>query len=397
MTSSEYVYLDISIGGTQIGRVVIQLFTELSPKAAKNMLVLSQEKAFVNVIFHRVIKNFMIQTGDTTSGVLSNLKSESDYPPANLGKGGKSIYADSTNPTGTFADENLNYPIDRAFLVCMANSSEPDTNTSQFFISTFASPHLTGHHSVFGSVIYGKSVVRQIERVRILSNQSGPGSTRSWVPVYEEIVSITDCGQWFEGSEVPIFNACYDRIGGDIYEEYPDDNEIEGFDMENGDSTYAATNLIKDSGSLLFKKKRLNDALLKYKKALRYCNELIPDVDTDKKNYNKFLELKKKIFLNLSLVSLQLSKYQDVIDYCGFFLEMGKEVKPTNMESSKTLFRLGKAYVGLKKYSEGLEFLRSASILNPEDAAIQKEVLAIEKIVAEANKTQQAKYAKFFS
>ncbi|KAL7062274.1 hypothetical protein AAHC03_01853 [Spirometra sp. Aus1] len=172
-------FLDVKIGDTSAGRIVVELFDDACPKASDNFKKLCQGVCgnglktgkplhYQGCPFHRIIKGFMIQGGDFSKGD---------------GTGGESIYG------GTFADENLTTPHDRPFLLSMANRG-PNTNGSQFFITTAPASHLNGKHVVFGHVLSGQEVVAKIEAVPI-------ADTKNYRPI--KPVIIENCGELVPG------------------------------------------------------------------------------------------------------------------------------------------------------------------------------------------------------
>ena len=165
-----HVFLDMKQGEDTLGRIVMQVYKDVTPKTAENFRALctgekttdEQKLHYKGSTFHRVIPNFMIQGGDFTNG---------------NGTGGLSIYGDK------FPDENFALNHTKAGLLSMANSG-PGTNGSQFFVTTVATPHLDGKHVVFGHVVEGMDVVKKIEQTKTAEGDKP-----------ETDVIIEDCGE----------------------------------------------------------------------------------------------------------------------------------------------------------------------------------------------------------
>ena len=165
------VFFDITINDEPAGRIEFVLRSDIVPKTAENFRALctgekgkgksGKDLHYKGCGFHRVIPQFMLQGGDFTTGD---------------GRGGESIYG------AKFADENFTLKHDTVGLLSMANAG-PNTNGSQFFITTVLTPHLNGKHCVFGKVVSGLELVSRIEG---LGTRQGTLSSR---------VVIANCGQ----------------------------------------------------------------------------------------------------------------------------------------------------------------------------------------------------------
>ncbi len=124
---------------TNRGTIELELYPQHAPQTVNNFVFLAGQGFYDGVVFHRVIANFMIQSGD----------------PTGTGRGG---------PGYRFADECYGNPLKHERCVISMANAGPNTNGSQFFITHLATPHLDGRHTVFGKVTSGEDIVDAIQQ-----------------------------------------------------------------------------------------------------------------------------------------------------------------------------------------------------------------------------------------
>lgn len=393
------VYLDIGFANTTpptrtgANRIVLELYKDKVPKTAENFRSLCTNSSgkttssgiplsFHNSIFHRVIPKFMIQGGDFTRAD---------------GTGGESIYGDK------FEDEDLTGKHDRPFLLSMANAG-PNTNGSQFFITTVPTPHLDGKHVVFGRVLEGKNVVRRIENVETSSGDR---------PVNE--VKIVACGQLDPESD-DVKSRSYgieEDATGDRYQDFPEDQD----DKLESDvqATFQIASDLKAIANTLFSQASYALALEKYLKALRYLqlHPVLPD-STPAPLTSQWNALKISIQLNASLAALKLNPAQSklAIAQTSAVIQSLTSRKPSwdhdsshpsqdsikaKADLAKAYFRRALGYAAAKDDERAEADLRKAADLMPADAGVKKELANLRKRKDAKLKAQRAAYSKMFS
>ncbi|KAI0498541.1 hypothetical protein KFK09_019429 [Dendrobium nobile] len=337
-------FLDMSIGGLLEGRIVVELNAAVAPRTAENFRALcTGEKGigpntgvplhYKGVRFHRLIKGFKIQGGDISAGD---------------GTGGESIYGLK------FDDENFELKHERKGILSMANSG-PNTNGSQFFITTTRTSYLDGKHVVFGKVVKGIGVVRAIEHIS---------------------AGDDDC------PNIEIVIADY----GDMYPDWPADLDDKPSEIS---WWMIAVESAKAFGNDYFKKQDLKMALRKYRKALRYLDVCWAKEDIDEEKTSQLTKTKSMILTNSSACKFRLG------DLRGSLIDTEFAIRE-NASNAKAFFRQGQAYMALNDIDAASKSFRKALELEPNDGGIKRELATTKKKIADRLHQEKKAYAKMF-
>lgn len=333
------VFLDIKIGQEKVGRILIELRADVVPKTAENFRALctgeqGRSKSSQVLLhykgsrFHRVKSLFMSQGGDIVNFT---------------GSGGESIYGK------TFEDENFTL-LHEDGAVSMANLGKPNTNNSQFFITSGECPHLNGTHVVVGYVIRGIGIIGEMERY----------ATDEGAPTKE--ITIYDCGQVAPGGDWGLND---NDETDDKLPPFPKDWTKFEIDFTINDML-EYLNAIKSAGNHFYARRQWVDACRRYKKAERYFNFF--------NNKIRIIEDRVKLeqfqlanSLNLAAALLRQEDFENVVFACNSALA----IDPNN---PKALFRRGQAHNALKNYELAITDLKQALEQIPTDKLVQGEL-----------------------
>jgi len=369
-TPNPIVFLDITVGTEYVGRIAMELYKNVVPKTSENFrqLITGEAKnktgeplSYKGSIFHRIINRFMLQGGDFENAD---------------GTGGMSIYGEK------FEDENFKLKHESPGLLSMANAG-PNTNGSQFFITTVNTPHLDGKHVVFGKVIKGMGIVTDLEASKTDSND------RPLVTV-----TISNCGELAPGEDFGI--NCKDGTP-DIYPHHPEDMDIDWYLATNFQPVLEIIKNIKESGNIFYKQGDHKTATVKYKKCCKYITCLRDTVGSTEDEEEKLVRaVEVPCVLNIAAAHLKFKEYDEAIYECNKVLEIEEELDYAPDWVTKARYRRGQAQAGKQNLDLALKDLLVVQKLQPNDQAVKKEVATLKKTQQTLKEKEKKMYGKMF-
>ncbi|XP_017040264.1 peptidyl-prolyl cis-trans isomerase D [Drosophila ficusphila] len=367
------VYLDISIGKEDAGRMIIELRKDVVPKTAENFRALCTGECgngtlgkplhYKGTRFFKIKRVFAVQSGDVVN---------------NDGTSGESIYGP------VFDDENFELTHNEEGVVSMANYGKPNSTNSQFFISAVGCENLNGTNVVVGRVIRGLGIIAEMEQN---SNDEGDPTA--------EIV-IRDCGELAPDKDWGL--ECNDGTA-DKLPLYPND-WTRKFDKFTADAAVELLTGIRQSGNHFYQLGRYHEARAKYRKANRYYHYLSKQfgwqalnhfkkhlVDTDLLKIDGFSVVNN---INAAAVDLKLGNYVSARNDCSEAIRL-------DPSCSKAFYRRGQAQRGLRNYEEAINDLKKAHNLLPENKQILNELNSTKQLLAQYNKQQRNALKNLFA
>lgn len=254
----------------------------------------------------------------------------------------------------------------------MANFGKPDTNNSQFFITTVECSHLDGTNVVFGRVIKGLSAVTEMENF----------TCDEGVPTRE--IQIIDCGEIKDDEPL---GYCDDDDTSDNLPMFPLD--WEGFSKSlQLQEKLDVLNVIKESGNHFYRVGNFLKSAQKYQKCKRYFNHF-KDVTTNVDEVKQLEEVQLVNLTNLAATELKIENYSDVLSTCNEAIKL----QPKNL---KAFYRRGIANVKLKNFDEAVDDFDEALKYQPGSREINKELDNAKKLLKDYRAIEKVKYQKMF-